>query len=117
MAAKTRMTGGTNQTNPAGRKGIIMVYNFVGEALTLADLEKAAIKETRKPLSDSAKKSWDYFGFDREDEWKAVMTDTGGILITEESQDLNMANIYPNIDSFILWLEETCEERQIKTKE
>ena len=94
-----------------------MVYNFVGEALTLADLEKAAIKETRKPLSNSAKKSWDYFGFDRADEWKAIMTDTGGILITEESQDLNMANIYPNIDSFILWLEETCEERQIKTKE
>ena len=89
-----------------------MVYNFVGTALTLADLEKAAIEETRKPLSDGARELWDYFGFDREDEWKAVLTDSNGVLITEESQDLNMANIYPNIDSFIIWLEESHDERQ-----
>ena len=89
-----------------------MVYNFVGTALTLADLEKAAIKETRKPLSDGARGSWDYFGFDREDEWKAVLTDSNGVLITEESQDLNMADVCPDIDTFLLWLEGSHEERQ-----
>ena len=89
-----------------------MVYNFVGAALTLADLEKAAIRETKKHISEGARESWDYFGFDREDEWKAVMLSSQVILITDESQDLNMADVCLDIDTFLLWLEGSHEERQ-----
>ena len=88
-----------------------MVYNFVGEALTLADLEKAAAT-TKSPLSDGARESWEYFGFGREHEWKAVMLGSQAILITDESQDLNMADVCPDIDTFLLWLEGSHEERQ-----
>ena len=80
-----------------------MVYNFVGTALTLADLEQAAIRETKEPL---------YFGFGREHEWKAVMLGSQAILITDESQDLNMSDVCPDIDTFLLWLEGSHEERQ-----
>ena len=88
-----------------------MVYNFVGEALTLADLEKAAAT-TKSPLSDGARESWEYFGFGREHEWKAVMLGSQAILITDESQDLNMTDVCPDIDTFLLWLEGSHEERQ-----
>ena len=89
-----------------------MEFSFTGNVLTLADLEQAAIEETKEPLSDGAKESWDYFGFGREHEWKAVKTGSEAILITDESHDLNMADVYPDIDTFILWLEGSHEERQ-----
>ena len=89
-----------------------MVYNFVGTALTLADLEQAAIRETKEPISNSARESWEYFGFGREHEWKAVMLGSQAILITDESQDLNMSDVCPDIDTFLLWLEGSHEERQ-----
>ncbi len=89
-----------------------MEFSFTGNVLTLADLEQAAIEETKEPLSDGAKESWDYFGFDREYEWKAVMTASEAILITDESYDLNRADVYPDTDTFILWLEGSHEERQ-----
>ena len=89
-----------------------MVYNFVGTALTLADLEQAAIRETKEPISNSARESWEYFGFGREHEWKAVMLGSQAILITDESQDLNLSDVGPDIDTFLLWLEGCHEERQ-----
>ena len=89
-----------------------MEFSFTGNVLTLADLEQAAIEETKEPLSDGAKESWDYFGFGREHEWKAVMLGSQAILITDESQDLNMTDVCPDIDTFLLWLEGSHEERQ-----
>ena len=86
-------------------------FNFTGRVLTLADLEQAAVRETHEPLSDGARESWEYFGFDRDCEWKAVLTGSEAILITDESRALNMADVHPDIDSFILWLEGSHEER------
>ena len=86
-------------------------FKFTAKVLTLADLERAAIEETKEPLSDGARESWNYFGFDRHCEWKAVLTGSEAILITDENRDLNMAGVYPDFDSFILWLEESHEER------
>ena len=86
-------------------------FNFTGRVLTLADLERAAVRETHEPLSDGARESWEYFGFDRDCEWKAVLTGSEAILITDESRALNMADVHPDIDSFILWLEGSHEER------
>lgn len=89
-----------------------MEFDFTGNALTLADLEQAAIEETKESLSDSARDSWSYFGFDRKNEWKAVLTGTRAILVTDEAMDLNMASVFPDTDSFICWLEETSAERR-----
>ena len=83
-------------------------FKFTAKVLTLADLEQAAANE---PLSDGARESWNYFGFDRDCEWKAVLTGSEAILVTDENRDLNMAGVYPDWDSFILWLEESHEER------
>ena len=88
-----------------------MEFNFTGKVLTLADLEQAAIEETHEPLSDGARESWNYFGFDRDCEWKAVLTGSEAILVTDENCDLNMAGVYPDTETFIIWLEETHEER------
>ena len=91
-------------------------FNFTGRVLTLADLERAAVRETHEPLSDGARESWEYFGFDRDCEWKAVLTGSEAILITDESRALNMADVHPDIDSFILWLEGSHEERAIEAE-
>lgn len=88
-----------------------MEFNFTGKVLTLADLEQAAIEETHEPLSDGARESWNYFGFDRDCEWKAVLTGSEAILVTDENCDLNMAGVYPDTETFIIWLEESHEER------
>ena len=82
-------------------------FSFTGKTLTLADLERA-----NEPLSDAARESWDYFGFDRDDEWKAVLSGSEAILVMDEGCDLNLAGVYPDTDSFILWLEASHEERQ-----
>ena len=89
-------------------------FNFTGRVLTLADLEQAAVRETHEPLSDGAREAWEYFGFDRDYEWKAVLTGSEAILITDESRALNMADVHPDIDSFILWLEGSHGERAIE---
>ena len=84
-------------------------FSFTGKTLTLADLERATANE---PLSDGARESWDYFGFDRDNEWKAVLSGSEAILIMDEGRDLNLAGVYPDTDSFILWLEACHEERE-----
>ena len=88
-----------------------MEYKFTGRTLTLADLEKA-IATKNEALTNSARGSWDYFGFGREDEWKSFFTGNDGVLVMDESHDLNWAIALPDIYAFIVWLEETCEERQ-----
>ena len=121
---KERQGGWQAKSNPVARKGIKAMdfnselnctgseFNFTGKALTLADLEQAAIRETHEPLSGGARESWEYSGFDRDCEWKAVLTGSEAVLVTDESRDLNVAGIYPDMDTFILWLEQTYEERQ-----
>ena len=84
-------------------------FSFTGKTLTLADLERATANE---PLSDAARESWNYFGFDRDDEWKAVLSGSEAILIMDEGRDLNLAGVYPDTDSLILWLEASHEERE-----
>ena len=93
-----------------------MECTFTGKVLTLADLEQPAVRETHEPLSDGARESWNYFGFDRKHEWKAVLTGSEAILVTDEGRDLNMAGVHPDVDSFILWLEDTHEERAIEAE-
>ena len=90
-------------------------FSFTGKVLTLADLEQAAIRETKEPLSDAARESWDYFGFDRKNDWKAVLTGSEAILVTDENRDLNWACVHPDFESFILSLEESHEERERAT--
>ena len=92
-----------------------MEFSFTGKVLTLADLEQA-VAATNETLSDGARDSWNYFGFDRKHEWKAVLTGSEAVLVTDEAMDLNMAGVHPDMDSFILWLEETSEERRIETE-
>ena len=84
-------------------------FSFTGKTLTWSDLERATANE---PLSDDARESWDYFGFDRADEWKAVLTGSEAILVMDERRDLNKAGVYPDLDTFIIWLEGSHEERQ-----
>ena len=84
-------------------------FSFTGKTLTLADLERATANE---PISDAARESWDYFGFDRNDEWKAVLSGSEAILVMDEERNINKAGVYPDIDTFIIWLEGSHEERQ-----
>ena len=88
---------------------------FKGKALRLADLGE---------ISEKAKASWDYFGFDKIarpgslcakygwDGWRAVLSGSEAVIVMDESLDLNMSTIFPDVDDFILWLEESYEERE-----
>ena len=83
-------------------------FSFTGKVLTWADLEKAIGND---PIIDGVRASWDYFGFDKGHEWKAVLIGDEAILVTDESRDLNMAGIYPDMDTFILWLDMVNDDR------
>ena len=88
---------------------------FKGKALRLADLGE---------ISEKAKASWDYFGFEDIAEpgslcgkygwegWRAVLSGSEAVIVMDESLDLNMSTIFPDVDDFILWLEESYEERE-----
>ena len=86
--------------------------NFTGKALTLADLENSFKKEFGEELSEKALGSWRYFGFDLKNEWKAVMSGSEAIIVVDEACDLNMSSVFPDLDSFISWLEVTYDERE-----
>ena len=83
-------------------------FSFTGKVLTWADLEKAIGNDS---IIDGVRASWDYFGFDKRHEWKAVLIGDEAILVTDESRDLNMAGIYPDMDTFILWLDMVNDDR------
>ena len=88
---------------------------FKGKELTLKDLGE---------ISEKAKASWDYFDFERVaalgslcakygfNGWRAVLSGSEAVIVTDESLDLNTSTIFPDIDDFILWLEETYDERE-----
>ena len=87
---------------------------FKGKALKLADLGE---------ISEKAKASWDYFGFDQIarpgslcakygwNGWRAVLSGSEAIIVMDEGLDLNTSTIFPDMDDFILWLEEAYDER------
>ena len=74
---------------------------FKGKTLGLGDLGE---------ISEKAKASWDYFGFDWNG-WRAVLSGSDAIIVVDESLDLNTSAIFPDIEVFILWLEETYDDR------
>ena len=88
---------------------------FKGKALKLADLGE---------ISEKAKASWDYFGFERKaapgtlcamyglNGWRAVLSGSEAVIVTDESLDLNTSTVFPDKDDFILWLEETYDDRK-----
>ena len=88
---------------------------FKGKALKLEDLGE---------ISEKAKASWDYFDFERVaalgslcakygfNGWRAVLSGSEAVIVTDESLDLNTSTIFPDIDDFILWLEESYDERE-----
>lgn len=83
-------------------------FSFTGNVLTWADLEKRIGND---PIIDSVRASWDYFGFDRDNEWKALMAGNEAILVMDEGRNLNLAGIFPDTDTFLLWLDMTNDER------
>ena len=92
---------------------------FKGKELKLKDLGE---------ISEKAKASWDYFGFDQVAKpgtlcarygfngWRAVFSGSEAVIVTDESLDLNTSTIFPDLDDFILWLEETYDEREEYTR-
>ena len=87
---------------------------FKGKTLGLGDLGK---------ISEKAKASWDYFGFDHIATpdtllgqyglhgWRAVLSGSDAIIVVDENLDLNTSAIFPDIEVFILWLEDTYDDR------
>ena len=41
-----------------------------------------------------------------------MLSGSEAILVMDEGRDLNLAGVYPDTDSFIMWLEANHEERQ-----
>ena len=88
---------------------------FKGKALRLADLGE---------ISEKAKASWDYFDFELVavpgtlcamyglNGWRAVLSGSDAVIVTDESLDLNTSTIFPDLDDFILWLEEVYDDRE-----
>ena len=88
---------------------------FKGKALRLADLGE---------ISDEAKASLDHFDFERVAapgtllcnvrlEWLAGgLSGSDAVIVTDESLDLNTSTIFPDLDDFILWLEEVYDDRE-----
>ena len=77
---------------------------FKGRTLALADLGR---------LSRKAKESWDYFGFDPRERygWSALLSGSEAVIVTDETHDLNTSTIFPDVDEFVNWLEESYTER------
>ena len=111
---------GGQQAGKRPERNLIMTQ-FTGKILTLAELQRLAGDE---PLSTKALDSWNYFMFENHypegsvgaelgwHGWRAVLSGTDAIIVTDESCDLNMASVFPDAEGFIYWLEETYEERQ-----
>ena len=88
---------------------------FKGKALRLADLGE---------ISEKATASWDHFDFERVaapgtlcamyglNGWRAVLSGSEAVIVTDESLDLNTSTIFPDLDDFILWLEEVYDDRE-----
>lgn len=86
-----------------------------GKALRLSDLGE---------MSEKAKASWANFGFDQVaepgslcaeygwDGWRAVLSGSDAVIVMDESLNLNKSTIFADVDDFILWLEETYDERE-----
>ena len=65
-------------------------------------------------MSEKAKASWDYFGFDQvaepetlcakygRDGWRAVVSGSEAVIVMDKSLDLNMSTIFADMDDFIL---------------
>lgn len=64
-----------------------------------------------RPANMSAKAAlaWDYFEFGRT--WLAVEAANGEIIVTDEAADLNGAQIFPDADSFLEWLEAGSDDQ------
>lgn len=74
-------------------------------------------------ISEKAKASWEYFGFDQVarpgslcakygwDGWRAVLSGSEAVIVMDESLDLNTSTILADMDDFILWLEESYDDR------
>ena len=77
---------------------------FKGRTLALSDLGR---------LSRKAKASWDYFGFDPRERygWSALLSGSEAVIVTDETHDLNTSTIFPDVDEFVNWLEESYTER------
>ena len=75
---------------------------FKGRTLALSDLER---------LSRKAKASWDYFGFDPREHygWSVLLSGSEAVIVTDESHDLNMSTIFPDVYEFVNWLEAAYE--------
>ena len=89
---------------------------FNGKVLTLTNLGE---------VSEKAKASWDYFGFDRvaaadtlcaqagwKGGWRALLSGSEAVIVVDESLDLNGSMVFPDKDEFILWLEQTYDDRE-----
>ena len=46
------------------------------------------------------------------DGWRAVQSGSYAVGVMDESLDLNTSTILADVDNFILWLEETYDERK-----
>ena len=103
---------GGYQANPAARKGNHHGIQLCRSGINVSGFGKGGNKGNKETHQRRRKGIVGHFGFDREDEWKAVMLSSQVILITDESQDLNMADVCLDIDTFLLWLEGSHEERQ-----
>ena len=44
--------------------------------------------------------------------WRAVLSGSDAVIVTDESLDLNTSTIFPDLDDFILWLEEVYDDRE-----
>lgn len=75
---------------------------FYGKALTLGDLGN---------ISDKAVASWVHFGFGVGDDWCAVASNDGAVIIMDASRNLNDAVVMPDIEEFVLWLELVYDEK------
>ena len=76
-----------------------MEIKFYGEQLEKPDY-----------LTEKAAAAWDYFGFDRRGEWKAVSIGSGSaILVTDEGRNLSDAMVY-SADDFVAWLENCADD-------
>ena len=75
---------------------------FKGRTLALSDLGRVSWK---------AKVSWDYFGFDPCERygWSALLSGSEAVIVTDETHDLNMSMIFPDVDEFVNWLEVAYE--------
>ena len=71
---------------------------------------KGTLPERPDNISLKAILAWEYFFEDKPGTWAVVRTYDGAWIITDETMELEVAQVLPDDESFVEWLEDVADD-------